>query len=59
MERLFTFVYLIERTTLDELALDESLGATSEPWPVVAQLACAARARSISLPRTQRAQQAD
>jgi diguanylate cyclase (GGDEF)-like protein len=38
MERLFTFVYLIERTTLDELALDESLGATSEPWPVVAQL---------------------
>src|ERR1700722_10738042 len=38
MERLFTFVYLIERTTIDELALDESLGATSEPWPVVAQL---------------------
>jgi diguanylate cyclase (GGDEF)-like protein len=38
MERLFTFVYLIERTTLDELALDERLGATSEPWPVVAQL---------------------
>jgi two-component system, cell cycle response regulator len=38
MERLFTFAYLIERTTLDELALDERLGATSEPWPVVAQL---------------------
>jgi diguanylate cyclase (GGDEF)-like protein len=38
MERLFTFAYLTERTTLDELALDESIGATSEPWPVVAQL---------------------
>jgi diguanylate cyclase (GGDEF)-like protein len=38
MERLFTFVYLIERTTLDELALDERIGATSEPWPLVAQL---------------------
>jgi diguanylate cyclase (GGDEF)-like protein len=38
MERLFTFAYLTERTALDELALDEALGATSEPWPVVAQL---------------------
>jgi diguanylate cyclase (GGDEF)-like protein len=38
MERLFTFAYLIERTTLDELALDDRIGATSEPWPVVAQL---------------------
>ncbi len=38
MERLFTFAYLIERTTLDELALSESIGATSEPWPLVAQL---------------------
>jgi diguanylate cyclase (GGDEF)-like protein len=38
MERLFTFAYLLERTTLDELALDEQIGATSEPWPVVAQL---------------------
>lgn len=38
MERLFTFAYLTERTALDELALDESIGATSEPWPLVAQL---------------------
>jgi diguanylate cyclase (GGDEF)-like protein len=38
MERLFTFAYLTERTSLDELALNETIGATSEPWPVVAQL---------------------
>jgi diguanylate cyclase (GGDEF)-like protein len=38
MERLFTFAYLTERTALDELALDDRLGATSEPWPLVAQL---------------------
>lgn len=38
MERLFTLAYLTERTALDELALDEALGATSEPWPQVAQL---------------------
>src|SRR5438034_1586907 len=38
MERLFTFAYLTERTTLDELALSEAIGATSEPWPLVAQL---------------------
>jgi diguanylate cyclase (GGDEF)-like protein len=37
-ERLFTFTYLIERTVLDELALDEAVGAMTEPWPVVAQL---------------------
>jgi diguanylate cyclase (GGDEF)-like protein len=37
-EQLFTFVYLIERTALDELALSDVFGATSEPWPVVAQL---------------------
>jgi diguanylate cyclase (GGDEF)-like protein len=36
--RLFTFVYLLERSTLDELALSETIGATSEPWPLVAQL---------------------
>ncbi len=30
-------VYVCERTMLDELALHESLGATSEPWPLVAQ----------------------
>jgi diguanylate cyclase (GGDEF)-like protein len=38
VERLFTFAYLTERTALDELALSETIGATSEPWPVVAQL---------------------
>jgi diguanylate cyclase (GGDEF)-like protein len=38
IERLFTFTYLIERTVLDELALSETIGATSEPWPLVAQL---------------------
>jgi len=38
MERLFTFAYLTERTALDELALSDTIGATSEPWPVVAQL---------------------
>ena len=37
-ERLFTFAYLTERTALDELALSETIGATSEPWPNVAQL---------------------
>jgi diguanylate cyclase (GGDEF)-like protein len=37
-ERLFGFVYLIERTALDELALSDSLGATSEPWPLVSQV---------------------
>jgi diguanylate cyclase (GGDEF)-like protein len=35
--RIFALAYLIERTALDELALDETFGATSEPWPTVAQ----------------------
>ncbi len=29
VEQLFTFVYLIERTALDEIALSDALGATS------------------------------
>jgi diguanylate cyclase (GGDEF)-like protein len=37
-ERLFTFVYLLERTIVDELAVSDDIGATSEPWPVVAQI---------------------
>ena len=37
-DRLFAFAYLTERTAVDELALSESLGATSEAWPTVAQL---------------------
>jgi diguanylate cyclase (GGDEF)-like protein len=36
--RLFTLVYLLERSLLDELAISDTLGATSEPWPVVAQM---------------------
>jgi diguanylate cyclase (GGDEF)-like protein len=38
MERLFTLAYLVERTALDELSLDETIGATREPWPLVAPL---------------------
>ena len=38
IRQLFGLVYLLERATLDELALDESFGATSEPWPSIAQL---------------------
>jgi diguanylate cyclase (GGDEF)-like protein len=38
LDQLFTLVYFTERTALDELALDEAVGATSEPWPQVAQL---------------------
>ena len=36
--QLFSFAYLIERAALDELALDDSFGATSEPWAGVAQM---------------------
>lgn len=38
LNQLFSFVYFTERATLDELALDENLGATSEPWPLVGQI---------------------
>jgi diguanylate cyclase (GGDEF)-like protein/excisionase family DNA binding protein len=38
VDRLFTFAYLIERAALDELALDDTVGATTEPWAAVAQL---------------------
>lgn len=38
VDQLFTFVYLIERTALDEVALSDTIGATTEPWPLVAQL---------------------
>jgi diguanylate cyclase (GGDEF)-like protein len=34
---LFGLVYLVERAALDELALDDSFGATSEPWSALAQ----------------------
>jgi diguanylate cyclase (GGDEF)-like protein len=35
---LFGLVYLVERAALDELALDESFGATSEPWQALARI---------------------
>lgn len=38
IEQLFTFAYLMERSALDELALDETIGATTESWALVAQL---------------------
>jgi PleD family two-component response regulator len=38
MEQLFGCAYLVERAALDELALDETVGPTSKPWPLVAQL---------------------
>jgi diguanylate cyclase (GGDEF)-like protein len=37
-DRLNSFVYLSERAALDELAIDAGLGATTESWPLVAQL---------------------
>lgn len=37
-ERLFTFCYQLERTALDDLALDDTIGATTEAWPLVAQI---------------------
>jgi hypothetical protein len=55
----FNVVYLMERSALDELAIDESFGATSQPWRVVAQMVrrasfdvCAAFAES-TVPRQQ------
>ncbi|HEY3160592.1 MAG TPA: GGDEF domain-containing protein [Vicinamibacterales bacterium] len=38
VRQLFGLVYVMERAALDELALDESFGATSEAWPGVAQM---------------------
>ena len=38
IQQLFGLVYVMERAALDELALDESLGAMSEPWPSIAQI---------------------
>ena len=34
----FNVVYLAERTALDEVAADDLFGATSQSWPVVAQM---------------------
>ena len=38
VRQLFGLVYVMERAALDELALDESFGATSEGWPGIAQM---------------------
>jgi diguanylate cyclase (GGDEF)-like protein len=38
VDRLYTFAYLVERTALDELALSEEFGATSDAWPQVEQM---------------------
>ena len=35
---LFNVVYLMERSALSELSVEESLGATSETWPVISQM---------------------
>src|SRR6187200_400326 len=37
VQRLLNFVYLMERSVLDELALDSEIGATSVRWLIVSQ----------------------
>ena len=37
-ERLFALAYFTERTAVDELALNDSIGANSEPWPIIVQM---------------------
>jgi diguanylate cyclase (GGDEF)-like protein/excisionase family DNA binding protein len=36
-EQIFSFAYLALSTAIDELSLDSQIGATTEPWPQVAQ----------------------
>ncbi len=38
LRQLAALLHLVERTLLDELALDETIGTTSEAWPVVARI---------------------
>ena len=38
VRQLFGLVYVMERAALDELALDESFGATTDGWPGIAQM---------------------
>src|SRR5262245_15394082 len=62
LAQLFRFTYAIERAALEELALDTTVGAPSEPWPVVVQLvrraafdllsACSVRIRLEQQPST-------
>jgi diguanylate cyclase (GGDEF)-like protein/excisionase family DNA binding protein len=36
-EQLFTFVHIAMNTAIDELSMDERVGANTEPWPQAAQ----------------------
>jgi len=38
VETLFSFAHVMERTALEELAVNATIGATTEAWPMVAQL---------------------
>jgi diguanylate cyclase (GGDEF)-like protein len=38
IENLFAVAYVAERAALDDLALDEGIGSTTEAWPLAAQL---------------------
>jgi len=38
VRQLFGLIYVVERAAVDELALDESLGASTDAWPGVAQM---------------------
>ena len=38
LRQLAALLHLVERTLLDELALDEAIGTTSDAWPVVARI---------------------
>ncbi len=37
-ERLFALAYLTERTAVDELALNDAVGAATDSWPIAAQM---------------------
>ena len=37
-EQLFTFVHIVMSTSIDELSLDQRVGANTEPWPQACQI---------------------
>ena len=37
-EHLFTFVHIVMSTSIDELSLDQRVGANTEPWPQACQI---------------------
>ena len=37
-EHLFTFAHIVMSTSIDELSLDERVGASTEPWPQACQI---------------------